>query len=220
MLLQLQGVCTAEEVSALRKTIAQGDHFVDGKTTAGRAARDVKSNDQLEESAQLDVVRKNVRAALGRHPLFNAFAQPRAITRILVSRYTQGMGYGTHVDEAVMSGRRTDLSFTLFLSEPERYEGGELVIEDLGGTSAIKLNPGDAVIYPTGALHRVEEVRSGERLAVVGWIRSLVRRADQREILFDLDIASRSVFDANGKTPLYDTLSKTRANLLRMWADD
>lgn len=90
----------------------------------------------------------------------------------------------------------------------------------MGGESAIKLGAGNAVIYPTGALHRVNPVTSGERLAVVGWIRSLVRRADQREILFDLDITSRALFEKDGKTALYDRLAKTRSNLLRMWAED
>ena len=101
-----------------------------------------------------------------------------------------------------------------------RGGGGALVIEDMGGESAIKLGPGDAVIYPTGALHRVAPVTGGERLAVVGWIRSLVRRADQREILFDLELTSRAVFEKDGKSAIFDTLSKTRSNLLRMWAED
>lgn len=220
MLLRLQDVCTDEEVGALRDIIARTGSFTDGKSTAGRAAREVKANEQLEQGAQSDVVRKTVRAALERHPLFSAFAQPKAITRILVSRYGPGMSYGTHVDEPVMGGRRTDLSFTLFLSAPDSYEGGELVMEDLSGATAIKLDPGDAVIYPTGALHRVEEVTHGERLAVVGWIRSLIRRSDQREVLFDLEIASRAVFEREGKSALYDTLAKSRSNLMRMWAED
>lgn len=220
MLLRLQNVCTKEEVTALRDIIARSGQFADGKATAGRAARAVKENEQLEQGAQIDIVRKNVRTALERHPLFSAFAQPKAITRILVSRYGPGMSYGTHVDEALMGGRRTDLSFTLFLSEPDAYEGGELVMEDMGGSTAIKLAPGDAVIYPTGALHRVAEVTGGERLAVVGWVRSLIRRSDQREILFDLEIASRAVFEREGKSALYDTLAKSRSNLMRMWAED
>lgn len=220
MLLRLQNVCSPDEVAALRDVILSSGRFTEGKATAGRAARRVKTNEQLEQGAEIDTVRTRVRAALNRHSLFTAFAQPKAITRILVSRYSEGMSYGTHVDEALMGGRRTDLSFTLFLSDPEQYEGGELVMDGLSGTTQIKLDPGDAVIYPTGTLHRVATVTAGERLAVVGWIRSLVRRADQREILFDLDLAARAVFEQDGKTPLYDTLAKSRANLLRMWAED
>lgn len=220
MLLRLQAVCTPDEVNALREAAAQHGEFGDGRATAGRAARQVKHNDQLEQGPAMDAIRGQVRKAFERHALYRAFAQPKAVTRMLVSRYTTGMEYGTHVDEALMGGRRTDLSFTLFLSAPEEYDGGALVIEDIGGESAIKLEPGDAILYPTGALHRVEPVLSGERLAVIGWIRSLVRRADQREILFDLDLASQTELSQNGKTPLYDTLAKSRANLLRMWAED
>ncbi|WP_412546681.1 Fe2+-dependent dioxygenase [Maricaulis sp. MIT060901] len=220
MLLQLEKVCTEAEVTTLRDLITRQDNFQDGKATAGYAARQVKDNEQLASGAEIDTVRSVVRKALEKHPLYRPFAQPRAITRMLVSRYTPGMEYGTHVDDALMGGRRTDLSFTLFLSAPDSYEGGELVIEDMGGESAIKLGPGDAVIYPTGALHRVATVTGGERLAVVGWIRSLVRRADQREILFDLELTSRAIYEKDGKSAIFDTLSKTRSNLLRMWAED
>lgn len=220
MLLQLENVCTKAEVTSLCDLISRRDNFQDGKTTAGYAARQVKENEQLAGGAEIDTVRTVVRKSLQKHPLYKAFAQPKAITRMLVSRYTEGMEYGTHVDDAVMGGRRTDLSFTLFLSDPSNYDGGALVIEDMGGESAIKLGPGDAVIYPTGALHRVAPVTGGERLAVVGWIRSLVRRADQREILFDLELTSRAVFEKDGKSAIFDTLSKTRSNLLRMWAED
>lgn len=220
MLLQLESVCSDAEVRTLRELIQRGDNFQDGKATAGRAARQVKSNEQLASGAEIDTVRRIVGKALHGHQLYTAFAQPKAITRMLVSRYTQGMEYGTHVDDALMGGRRTDLSFTLFLTPPQDYEGGELIIEDMGGENAVKLDAGNAVIYPTGALHRVAPVISGQRLAVVGWIRSLVRRADQREILFDLDVTSRAIFERDGKTPVYDTLAKTRSNLLRMWAED
>lgn len=220
MLLQLEKVCSDTEVESLRDIILRQNSFQDGKATAGWAAREVKENEQLTGGAEMDTVRTITRKALQAHPLYTAFAQPKAITRMLVSRYREGMAYGTHVDDAVMGGRRTDLSFTLFLAEPDSYQGGELVIEDMGGESAIKLGAGDAVIYPTGALHRVNAVTAGERLAVVGWIRSLVRRADQREILFDLDLTSRALFEKDGKTALYDRLAKTRSNLLRMWAED
>ncbi len=220
MLLRLQNLLSSDEVLAMRDIIQASENFSDGRNTAGRAARQVKTNTQLEQGAELDTIRKRIRAALDRNTLFNAFARPKSITRILVSRYTTGMAYGTHVDEALMAGKRTDLSFTLFLSEPESYSGGELVMDDLGGETEIKLEAGDAVIYPTGVLHRVAPVESGERLAVVGWVRSLVRRADQREILFDLDMATHAVFDREGKSDLYDRLAKTRSNLLRLWAED
>lgn len=220
MLLHLQNVLNLAETEALFAMANDRGEFVDGKTTAGRAARQVKENEQLGQGPHIDTIRRRVRKALDAHPLFTAYARPKDVTRILVSRYSTGMEYGLHVDDALMGGRRTDLSFTLFLSPPDSYEGGELIIEDWGGETAVKLGAGDAVIYPTGALHRVAPVTSGERLAVVGWIRSHIRRADQREILFDLELASQAVFEADGKSPVFDRLSKTTANLMRMWAED
>src|SRR5690606_38146549 len=148
------------------------------------------------------------------------FAQPKTITRIIVNRYGPGMEYGAHVDDALQGGRRADLSFTLFLSDPADYDGGELILEDPDGQIEVKLGAGDAVLYSTGSLHRVAPVTRGTRLAVAGWVRSLVRRADQRDILFDLDLAARALFEASGKTPAFDRVMKVRANLLRMWADD
>jgi PKHD-type hydroxylase len=119
-----------------------------------------------------------------------------------------------------MGGVRTDLSFTLFLSEPESYGGGALVMDDAYGERAIKLPAGELFLYPSTTLHRVEPVTAGARLAAVGWVRSFVRDSDRREVLFDLETALRGVHQAEGKTPLFDLLAKTRTNLLRMWAED
>jgi PKHD-type hydroxylase len=219
MLLCLQNVCSREEVEQLR-TLAAESGYADGRRTAGWAAREVKRNEQVEAGPRIDTIRNLVRRALMRNTLFGGFAQPKSITRMLVSRYGPGMEYGLHVDDALMGGRRADLSFTLFLSEPDSYEGGELVMETVDGETEIKLAPGEAVVYPTSALHRVAPVTAGERLAVVGWVRSLVRRADRREILFDLDRACRSLFEREGKTPELDLLLKSKSNLLRQWAED
>lgn len=219
MLLCLQNVCPAETVEQLRQLAGESD-YADGRKTAGWAAREVKRNEQVEAGPRIDTIRNLVRKALMAHPLFVSFAQPKSITRMLVSRYTQGMEYGLHVDDALMGGRRADLSFTLFLSEPDSYEGGELVMESVDGETEIKLAPGEVVVYPTAALHRVAPVTSGERIAVVGWVRSLVRRPDQREILFDLDRACRALFERDGKTAELDLLLKSKANLLRQWAED
>jgi len=119
-----------------------------------------------------------------------------------------------------MDGMRTDVSFTLFLSEPESYDGGELVIESASGEDAVKLEPGNLVAYPSTALHHVAPVTRGERLAAVGWARSFVRDAARRELLFDLDTARRAMFTREGKSAEYDLLSKSLANLLRMWVED
>jgi PKHD-type hydroxylase len=183
-------------------------------------ARAVKANEQLEAGARVDTVRSEVRKALMAHAGFVSFARPKTLSRILVSRYRDGMAYGPHIDDALMGGRRADLSFTLFLSDPDSYDGGELVMDGPDGETEIKLAAGDAVVYATSAIHQVAPVTRGERVAVVGWVRSLVRRPDQREILFDLDQVSAALFARDGKTRELDLVLKTKANLLRQWAED
>ncbi len=130
------------------------------------------------------------------------------------------MAYGWHTDDAMIDGARTDLSFTLFLNDPDTYEGGELIIDSTEGENEIKLPAGHAVLYPATSLHRVNDVTSGIRLVAFGWVRSFVRRHDQREILFDLDLATQTVFKREGKSELFDHLAKTKANLLRLWIED
>ena len=193
--------------------------FGDGRATAGRHAVGVKANDQALPSAQLDAVLAKVEAALIAHPLFQSAARPKALTKLILSRYRTGQTYGLHVDNALMQGLRTDLSFTFFLSDPDTYDGGALVIEDHFEARAIKLAAGEVILYPSTTLHRVEPVTSGTRLAVVGWVQSLIRDQGQREILFDLDQAVEACFAAEGKSSQFDRLSKTRSNLLRMWVD-
>lgn len=218
MLLAIQGLISPVEARVLRE--AAGDlAFGDGKATAGKFAREVKANDQALPSPERDAVLGRVERALRENALFRSAARPKALTPLILSRYRQGQTYGLHVDDAVMGGLRTDLSFTLFLCDPETYDGGALVIEEALEARTIKLMAGDMILYPSTTLHRVEPVTRGERLAVVGWVQSQLRRADQREILFDLDQAVEAVFAAEGKSPQFDRLAKTRANLLRLWAE-
>lgn len=218
MLLVVANLLTGAEVSALREAAADLN-FDDGRKTAGRFAASVKANHQAAASPELDAILAKVETALANSPLFRSAARPKALTRLILSRYRQGETYGLHVDDALMQGLRTDLSFTLFLAEPSTYDGGALVVEDTFESRAIKLSAGDLILYPSTTLHRVEPVTQGERLAVVGWVQSLIRRADQREVLFDLDQAVEQTFATEGKSPLFDTLAKTRSNLLRMWAE-
>ena len=145
--------------------------------------------------------------------------RPRHVTPLLFSRYHDGMEYGTHVDDPLMYNLRSDVSFTLFLSDPATYTGGELVMETSGGEQAYKLNRGDMIAYPSTTLHRVNPVTSGERMAAVGWSQSYVRDQNQREILWELDVARRAIFDKEKKSREFDIISKAHANLLRMWAD-
>src|SRR3712207_6055742 len=180
-MLTIVDVLAAEEAARLRAALAEAP-FRDGKLTAGAAARKVKSNEQAAgEDEAVQALSREVREALEESDVFGVYARPARWSKLLFSRYRPGDGYGAHVDDATMwaedGGRlRTDLSFTLFLSEPESYEGGALVVDGVDGEREVKLPAGGVVLYPTGALHRVQPVTAGERLACVGWIQSLVRR--------------------------------------------
>ena len=218
MLIAIENLLDGDQTARLARAAA-GLNFSDGKATAGRFVKEVKANDQAVPSAELTAVLAAVEQALAGNAVFRSAARPRAITPLILSRYRAGQTYGTHVDDAVMKGLRTDLSFTLFLADPESYDGGALIIEDTFESRAIKLRAGDMILYPSTSLHRVEPVTRGPRLAVVGWVQSLIRHADQREMLFDLDQAVEAVFAEQGKSALFDTLAKTRSNLLRMWVD-
>jgi PKHD-type hydroxylase len=154
-----------------------------------------------------------------RHPLLQSAALPVTVPGLLFSRSGPGDGYGRHVDNAFMAGGRSDLSFTLFLSDPSGYEGGALVLESPSGEEALRLPAGHALVYPSTLLHRVEPVTQGERLVAVGWIQSRVRDADQRELLFELDTARRTLFRQEGKSDVFDLISRSYTNLLRRWGE-
>lgn len=198
---------------------AAGLSFEDGAKTAGSMARRVKSNEQAADSADNRAVLAMVEAALMRHPVFRSAARPKSFVRLIVSRYQPGQGYGTHVDDAIMTGGRSDLSFTLFLSDPDSYDGGELVIEDRFEDRAIKLPPGEAVLYSSTTLHRVAPISRGNRLAVVGWVQSRLRDPAQRDLLMDLDAAIAHEDATASDASQLARLQRTRSNLLRMWAD-
>ncbi|MDZ7789461.1 MAG: Fe2+-dependent dioxygenase [Xanthomonadales bacterium] len=218
MILHIANALEAADLQAVLETAGRAG-FVPGEATAGRVARTVKNNLQAEESPELRGLLELVERRIRMHPLINSAARPKAFVKLMLSRYEPGMTYGSHVDNALINGRRTDLSFTLFLSDPASYEGGELVLEDSSGERAWKPDVGGLLLYPSTTLHHVAEVTSGERMAVVGWIESRVRSAEQREILFDLERSMSTEFDTNGKTDQYDRLSKCFNNLFRRWMD-
>jgi PKHD-type hydroxylase len=217
MFLVIADVLSGAEVDAARDHLNDSDKFGDGRTTAGSLARTVKNNQQADGQYAAPVLKK-VESRLLVHPVFRSAARPRSIIKLLVSRYRPGMAYGTHVDNPLMEGQRTDLSFTLFLTDPASCEGGELVIEGNEGERSFKLPAGSLVLYPATTLHHVNEVTAGERLAVVGWVRSLIRHDSHRELLFDLDNVLASLPGADRST--IDRLQKVRANLVRLWAED
>lgn len=217
-MLVVDSVLVAAEARVLAEA-ARALDFDDGRKTAGRFAREVKANDQAAATPARDAILAQIERALQQNVVFRAAARPKAMTPLILSRYREGQTYGLHVDDAMMQGLRTDLSFTLFLADPDSYDGGALIIEDTLEARSIKLKAGDLILYPSTTLHRVEAVTRGERLAVVGWVQSLIRDGQQREMLFDLDQSVETVFAAEGKSPLFDRLAKTRSNLLRMWAE-
>jgi PKHD-type hydroxylase len=220
MQIVISDILSAEEVETVR-AVLERTRFVDGRTTAGFAASLVKNNQQAAgDDRKLETIRKLIASRILGNELFQIAVRPKVLSPLLFSRYEKAMNYGSHVDDALMNGMRADVSFTLFLSEQESYDGGELVIESPAGEDAVKPPAGSLVAYSSTALHRVNDVTRGSRLAAVGWVRSFVRDAAQRELLFDLDTARRDIFAREGKSKAFDLASKSLSNLLRMWAED
>jgi PKHD-type hydroxylase len=210
--------------AALAETRARIERLprIDGRQTAGWAARTAKFNLQLDPAhPEVGRLQRDLQACLAAHPLLRLCARPQRLSLPLLSEYTEGMRYERHVDDALMGDPplRTDLAFTLFLTPTADYDGGELVLEGTAGEIPIKLDAGAAVIYSAGASHRVEPVRRGRRLAAVGWIQSQIRDPRQREVLFDLDRTRRALFDREGDSEAFAALSRCSGSLLRMWSD-
>lgn len=218
----LQDVLAAEDLERVRAELAAFD-WMSGKRTAGAAARRVKENLQADGADhRVKELERFVTDALRRHPLFDIAARPARLSRLLFSRYEPGMNYGAHTDDALMGQAddklRTDLAFTIFLAECESYGGGELVVESPLGEQGIKLEAGDAFLYPAGSIHHVAPVKSGVRLAAVGWIQSFIPDIAQRETLFDLSVARTRFAEAGIARDELLRLDKSISNLLRMWA--
>ncbi|GIU66503.1 PKHD-type hydroxylase [Candidatus Phycosocius spiralis] len=215
MLITIKQILAGENLTRVAKEVA-GLVFTSGKSTAGAAAKAVKDNQQAsgpEAQSLLDFVRR----ALDAHTLFQAAAQIMHYGPMLISRYQTGMSYGLHVDNAFMSGVRADLSFTLFLSDANSYDGGALALEQPAGRQSIKLDAGDLVLYPSTSLHEVEPVTRGERVAVVGWVQSRVLHAEAREALFDIAQVRASLSTNLSVDPIVRlTLQKAEANLIRL----
>lgn len=222
MILTLPDIITTDELAHLKRLVS-GVEFTDGTATAGEVLQKAKHNEQIPwNHPVMKTVTNVVMRALGRSDAFMGAAQPRRLAGMLVSRYRPGMGYGMHVDAPVMGQPnhvRSDVSFTLFLNEPDSYEGGELAFEAGGGETAFKLPARSAICYSTGQLHRVRPVESGERLAVVGWVQSLVREPAIRELLFDLSEAREQLAGLEGADRALDLISKSYSNLLRRYAE-
>jgi PKHD-type hydroxylase len=226
MLLHLKNILAPDEVATARRLLADDEAWLDGRSSAGAQAVVRKNNRQLaQDSAPAAQLRELVLAAVQRDPLFFSAALPRRIFNPLFNRYEGDSNhYGAHVDGAVLHSRhpdqwvRTDLSCTLFLSQPDEYEGGELVVRDPGGERRFKLPAGDLLLYPGATVHEVTPVTRGARLASFFWIESMVRSAEQRQLLFDMDMALLQLRQRGEDDPAVVQLTGTYHNLLRMWA--
>jgi PKHD-type hydroxylase len=225
MLLHIPEILSAEQLAECRAALMSGD-WIDGRETAGHHSERVKRNRQIHERHPL--TRKlgdMILAALDRNALFLSAALPLRVVPPLFNRYEGGETYGSHVDGAVraVAGMplriRTDLSATVFLTAPEDYDGGELVVDDTFGAHRVKLPAGSMILYPGSSLHRVEPVTRGTRLAAFFWIQSMVRDDGQRRLLFDLDTAVQQIAGATPDNPAVAQLYSVYHNLLRQWAD-
>jgi len=224
MLLWLQGALNADEVKTLREIAANG-RFSDGSLSApGLGVSGIKRNEQLTlNTGDHERMTQIVLSALDRNETFRTAAIPKLIYPPILSRYRKGMVYGTHIDNPIRRHPqvlRIDLSITIFLSDPSTYVGGELVVETPYGEKQAKMPAGDAILYPTTMLHRVAEIKEGERLAAVTWIQSMVREQDKRTLLYELAQITQWAFQVAPDSPPYHKLNNTRANLIRMWATD
>lgn len=226
MLVRIPKAIDAATLASLRQGLADaGSDWVDGRATAGRQGAAVKHNLQIAENSETaQRLGDLVLAAFERHALFISAALPNHVYPPLFNRYDGGMAFGQHIDNAVrlLPGTarklRTDLSLTVFLSDPDRYDGGELLIEDRYGAQSVKLPAGDAVLYPASSLHRVTPVTRGQRLASFFWVQSLVADDGQRTVLFDIDQAIQRLVATGGDAAAVTALTGSYHNLLRMWS--
>jgi PKHD-type hydroxylase len=220
--LHIPSLLLPEELQVI-DTLLETVSFVDGRATAGLAAKEVKNNLQADagDTETLPKLQQIIQEALMSSPLFQKALLPRYVYPVLFSKYTPGMYYGWHVDSPIMGNPpiRTDLAMTVFLSDPGTYEGGELLIQSGGNVLPFKPAKGDAVVYPCQYLHCVNEIKSGERKAAVTWIQSGVSSPEQRQMLFNLQQVQAMLNQRDMHAPEAQLLLQTYSNLLRMWVD-
>jgi PKHD-type hydroxylase len=223
MLLLIPGVLMADELELARAWLADAK-FVDGRLSAGAAARRVKHNQELGAGTpDLERLNRLVLGALVRHPVYRGGALPLHVASPLYARYRPGMTYGDHLDDPIMGTDgvmyRSDVAVTVFLNAPEEYDGGELVIRAAAGEQAVKLAAGDAVLYPASSIHHVNPVTRGERLVAVTWVQSLVRDAARRELLYGLNAAREKLLHDAPEAEETAQVNAAYLNLIRMWSD-
>ncbi len=223
MLYPIEQLLTPMQLQTLKDLIDQGE-FIDGRLSAGKVGQQVKQNLELRREPQLnDRIGRILVSALAANALFKSAAFPVRVADPIIARYRPGMHYGDHVDDPIMAQGgerlRTDLSLTVFLAPPEQYQGGALVIRTPFGEQRVKLAAGDAVLYPSSSLHRVEEVSEGERLVALTWIQSHIRDPARRALLHELNLAREQLLEQAPTDPASQRVDQSYANLVRMWSE-
>jgi PKHD-type hydroxylase len=219
--IQIPSLLSQEELLQLESMISIAN-FVDGKLTASFAAREVKNNQQIDAADSLiNEINSFLFNIIQNNQLFQTVTIPKTVHRFLVSKYVAGQYYGWHVDSPVMGNPvvRTDLAMTIFLSDPDTYKGGELVLQTGSGVVSLKPAKGDAIVYPCQYLHGVNAVETGERLAAVTWIQSIVKSPEQRQLLLQLSQVHSMIAQKDKQSAEAQLLLQTYSNLWRMWAD-
>ncbi len=222
MLLTIAGVLNTQQLERTRQLLADAD-FVDGKLSAGLAARRVKRNEEVNVRAMgIQQLNETVMGALVAHPTYRAAAMPLRVAAPYYARYRTGMAYGDHIDDPIMQADtpyRSDIAISIFLSPPQDYDGGELMIRTSFGSNEVKLPAGDAVMYPASSLHHVAEVTRGERLVAVTWVQSAVRDPARRELLYELHQAREALLREQPEAPETAQVDHAYVNLVRMWSE-
>lgn len=223
MLIKIDNVFDSDKLENIQNMLSKTG-FADGKQTAGAMAQRVKNNEEMQATRQQsEYLDHLIMGTLANNIIFRDAVLPHQVAQPVFARYTPGMYYGDHIDDPVMGGAgahfRTDVAVTVFLNEPDQYEGGELVINTNFGEQKIKLKAGAIVIYPASSIHRVNEVTRGERLVAVTWIQSMVRDPGKRELLYELAQARNDLMKQNPDSPATRQVDHTYVNLIRMWSD-
>lgn len=223
MMIAIPAVLNPTQLHRVCKILG-GAPFVDGKLSAGNAAARVKNNQEVARDAtELDNLNDIVMNSLVQHPVYRAAALPLRVAAPYYARYTPGMTYGEHVDDPIMGvdgmPYRCDVAITLFLSNTNDYDGGELAVHTPFGMQLVKLPAGDAIMYPASSLHQVTPVTRGERLVAVTWLQSAVRDPAQRELLYELHLAREQLMRAAPDAVETAQVNRSYVNLVRMWSD-